>query len=228
MYYSESDMRMLMDSGKALGHSHQELEDLIFAASRDAKRLTADELAEQLKFLRIVKDRGYPAKFHDLEDFNRFKGVLKEAVDAIGCPTGDIRIQGSAMRNPQANDVDIAVMIPEKMFDDIVRKAFTGKLKENKVALDLTQLDHDGLEQLLQRIKKNPAAFNGQRTDFEYVFERKMINTERELRKKQVMAVFPAESVLAILRKEFEHLNVENVSFQVPGGPFDLQPYIRL
>ncbi len=241
MFYTETDVKMLLDKSRSLNFSQKEIEDLIFVANRDAKRITAADMMNQMEYARLVQARGYPSKFRDLDEFNKFRDELKAAVKAVGCPVDDIRIQGSALRNPNADDVDIAIMLPENEFDAIIIKAYNSKLKENGVALDMTNFKHADLVDLLGRIesftKKSKAPkfasqstdpkFEGKWKDFKYVFGKKMINTMSM--KAEIEKVFPARSVLNTMKKEeFTHLNIKNISVQTPGGPFDLHPFLRL
>lgn len=228
MAYSETDVRKLMDKATALDFTQKEIEDLLFVANRDAKRIAAEDLMEQMEYVRFVQRRGFPSKFRDMADFSRFHKVLARAVEVVKVPTNDMRIQGSAVRNPFADDVDIAVMLPEAVFDDIVLRAFNHRLKENKVSINMDGFTHADLQNLLERIQKNPDAFNGQSKDFEYVFGKKMINSKQGVRKAQVMRVFPASIVLIVMKQEFPHLNIQNVSFQTVGGRFDLHPYLPI
>lgn len=41
----------------------------------------------------------------------------------------------------------------------------------------------------------------------------------------EFMDIFDAKSVLTAMKARFSHLKLDNISFQAPNGPFDLQPY---
>jgi hypothetical protein len=73
-----------------------------------------------------VEPRGYPYHFESEEQFHEFGNKLSDLGDAYGLPKGRTVVQGSSLRNPDAKDVDIAVIAPDREFDEYAARARQG------------------------------------------------------------------------------------------------------
>jgi hypothetical protein len=87
--YTDEELQAIVKKGKDNQFSDKAIEDLIFAGSREdvittkklpdgtevevtePKRLTSNQLMEQMDYYLVVKARGYPELFRDLDDFHK-------------------------------------------------------------------------------------------------------------------------------------------------------------
>ena len=81
--------------------------------------------------LEAAKVRGFPYGFKDKAAFDEFAKELKDGVAAkpapsggIPVPTGDAAIQGSAVYRPAADDIDVALLVDQKQFDQLIEQSF--------------------------------------------------------------------------------------------------------
>ncbi|GAA3523211.1 hypothetical protein GCM10022393_42490 [Aquimarina addita] len=110
--HTNEQISAIIQKGKALGLSDDVIDDLLFISCRDAKLIDADGLMKQMdNWVNVVQKRGYPYKFADIVEFNRFKSDLKNRLNSIGISNSDVRIQGSSLRSPDASDVDLVAMV---------------------------------------------------------------------------------------------------------------------
>src|SRR5262249_48705859 len=129
-----------------------------------AKPITAADLMQQMEnWANVVSKRGFPYKFPDLTEFQRFGTDLLEQVRRAGLPTDDVRVQGSALRKPGAADVDLAVFVSEEAFDNLLvdrydlRAAFSEKSPTTpKAPISLKGRPHADLVRLANEIMTNP------------------------------------------------------------------------
>ena|GEM_PF-3801876 len=225
--HTDEELRAIIAKGKAVGLSQKEIEHLIFTSCRKDKPLNAIQLMNQIDFHKYLKSRGFPAKFKNMKDFDDFKSFLRDQFSAIGVKTDDLRIQGSAVRSATADDIDAAAMISHSDFDNLIKKIYGTKLKENNVALDLKNYSHDDLAELAKRIDNNPKSFNGTaRQDFYFNFTNKIIQPIPK--KKAVYQAMDLGRMLEALQKRFPHLNIDNFTIQVRGGKYDSYPFWQL
>ncbi|WP_428268579.1 annexin [Haliangium sp.] len=132
--YSDDQIRRLIDEGRARGLDDKTIEDWIFVGARKdkpkggevvKKHLGPDEVVEQMdNYVNDVALRGYPYLFESMEQFTAFKNDLRELLRSAGVPADDVRIQGSALRNPEARDIDVGVFLSDEAFhklaDDVL------------------------------------------------------------------------------------------------------------
>jgi hypothetical protein len=78
-----------------------------------------------------AKARGFPYGFKDKAAFDEFAKELKDGVatkavpsGGIAVPTGDATIQGSAVYRPAATDIDVALLVDQKQFDQLIEQSF--------------------------------------------------------------------------------------------------------
>ncbi|MEM6271285.1 MAG: hypothetical protein AAF998_17755 [Bacteroidota bacterium] len=227
MRYSDDEIRAIMAQGERMGFTRQQIEDLILIGSRNDKPLTALQLMDQMGFSQTLRARGFPMRFASLEEFNRFRGVVRTRLQTLGVSVSDVRIQGSAVRSPTAQDVDLLAMITQSEFDDFIRRAYATRITENGIRLDISEFTHDQLLALSRRIAENPGAFNGvARSDFQYNFAGQIIKASPS--KRAMRQVLDLRPLVADLQSQFPNLNVDNFTVQTPGGAFDLQPFWQL
>ena len=74
----------------------------------------------------VVKPRGYPYHFQNAEQFHEFGGRLGDLGEQFGLPKGTTIVQGSALRTAGAKDVDVALIVPDKEFDDYAARCADG------------------------------------------------------------------------------------------------------
>ena len=159
------------------------------------------------------------------EHFAEFEADLREGLGKAGIATDDVRVQGSALRKPNAGDVDIAVMVDDATFDEMLVKAFSPpnsapiRTRANGEAIDLTRLSRDELDELVAAIKAEelkPAkerTFNARAQTFAHAFE------VRKMREQETGAA----ALEGALRAKYGKVDISVMS---RGGGFDMEPYL--
>lgn len=78
-----------------------------------------------------AKTRGFPYGFKDKAAFDDFAKQLKEGIAAKPTPSGGIpvptdkaAVQGSAVYRPAADDIDVALLVEQKQFDQLIEQSF--------------------------------------------------------------------------------------------------------
>ncbi len=225
--HTDDELRAFIAKAKEAGLTQKDIEHLVFTSCRKDKPLNSIQLMDQVDFYKYLKQRGFPAKFKNMDDFKQFTSYLKDEFRGIGVAADDVRIQGSAVRSPKAGDIDAAAMISQSDFNNLIRRIYATKLKEGGVALDISKFTDDELLKLAQRIEANPKNFNGvARGDFHFNFTNKILQPVP--RKKAVIQALKLDEVLAKLQKQFPHLNIDNFTIQVRGGKYDSHPFWKL
>lgn len=225
LLHSDEEILALINKGKELEFSDELIEDLIFVSCRSAKPITASELMTQMDYYVLVLKRGYPAKFTDLAQFNQFKAEFKAGVEKIGFPDAELRIQGSALRTTNADDVDLAVHITDKEFNGAIVKRFNKKATKNGEAIRLEGLSDDELKAVVMEIDADKAktTWNNWARSFSKAMKERKISTYSS------DDIIPGGYELyKQLQTNYPNLNVRNVSIQVSEGSFDLLPYLKL
>lgn len=201
------------------------IDDMLFISCRDAKPINASELMTQMdNWVNVVSARGYPYKFNDIGQCNSFKNELKTGLNDINVTTSDVRIQGSSLRTPNANDVDMVAIISKGEFDNILKSAYNGKIKKNGVNVDLSNMNSTQLKNLSDDILQNPSLYNGvAKSDFNYNYTKQIINA-----KPDKGVIDGLKNLKDNLQATYPNLNIENIAIQTSGGIFDLKPFIKL
>jgi hypothetical protein len=82
-----------------------------------------------------AKARGFAYGFKDKAAFDEFAKELKDGIAAkpapsggIPVPTGDAAIQGSAVYRPAADDIDVALLVDQKQFDQLIEQSFPNQV----------------------------------------------------------------------------------------------------
>lgn len=225
LIHSDSQLQVIMMRAKSLKLSAKEVDDLLLVSCRTDKQIPASELLKQMdNWVNVVKARGYPYKFNSASEFAEFGANLKAKLKGLGIDSRDVRVQGSSLRSPAANDIDLAVMIKQADFDDLIRKAYSGRVKKDKVPVDMSKMSHEELVALSDDIFANPKAYNGTaRSDFNYNFPNGIIKATPD---KKVVQGF--KDILSYIQNDYPHLNMDNITIQKHGSGFDLDPYLNL
>jgi hypothetical protein len=224
--YSNDEVMAILNKGKELGLSDRLVEDMIQTGSREAKRLSAGELETQMEnWANVVSKRGFPFKFGGLDDFKQFGTDLKAELGKSGLPSDDVRIQGSSLRNPNANDVDLSVFIDQSAFDKLLIDRYDGKIAFTDKApapntgtkIKLTGMSNAELMELAKDIENNPRNYNSLAKTFMNAELNGQLNSKGDISAGLKAA---AKTIAA----KYPGLNIETISVEVRGGAFDLQP----
>ena len=206
LVYTEAELDAIIAKGKELGLSTVEIEDLVYTGSRKAKAISAAELMQQMEnWANVVKKRGYPYKFEDLAQFKAFSRDLIEGVRSVGLPVDDVRVQGSALRRPTANDVDLAVFVEEGVFDKLLIDRFHARIAKAGTKIPLKGKSHAELMELLADIDANPTAYNAQAGTFQNALKTGIISSKSDIIK-------ALKTVRADIAAKYPHLNIESIS----------------
>jgi hypothetical protein len=135
--YSDDELKDIMAYGRSRGLTPEECADFATAGAipkpvsgkyplgRD--RISPDDLKQQMdNWANEIKPRGYPYHFQSAEQFHEFSGKLNGLGEDFGLPKGTTIVQGSSLRTPGSKDVDIALIVPDKEFDDYAAKCADG------------------------------------------------------------------------------------------------------
>lgn len=221
--YTEAELESIVNKGTKLGLDERLIEDMIYAGSREAKAIRADELMQQMESWIAVKNRGYPYRFEHEEQFHAFEADLIAAVKKAGLPVDDVRIQGSALRNPNARDVDIAIFMDESEFDQLLIDRFEGKAKMNgpdgsKISLELSGKTHAELVQMGKDIMAaGRQSYNGMARTFGNAVKEGIISSKSDISR----GLKDAKNEVAAA---YESINIESISVLIRGGEFDITP----
>ena len=135
--YSDGELADLVAHGRSRGLTPEQSADFATAGAiakpvsakyplgRD--RIAPEDLKAQMdNWATEVGPRGYPYHFTDQQQFHDFGGRLADLGEAYGLPKGRTVVQGSALRDPAAKDVDIAVIASDREFEEYAAQARQG------------------------------------------------------------------------------------------------------
>jgi hypothetical protein len=165
----------------------------------------------------VVSKRGYPFKFEDLAQFKAFSKDLIDGVRSVGLPVDDVRVQGSALRKPTANDVDLAVFVDQAVFDRLLIDRFHARIAKGGTKIALKGKSHSDLVALAADIEANPAGYNAQAGTFQNAVKTGIISSKSDIIK-------PLKDVRARIAAKYPELNIESISVLLRGGKFELRP----
>jgi hypothetical protein len=94
-------------------------------------------MTQMNNYVNVVSRKAYPYRFQDAVSYRRFEQDVRTRVQGINLPNTDIRLQGSALRNPNARDLDVAIMVDRKTFRRLSIQSFRGKVKENGKVINI-------------------------------------------------------------------------------------------
>jgi hypothetical protein len=167
---SDDEIKALIQKGKSLSLSDQEINDFMLIASRDKKPIIATELMTQMDNWKAIQQRGFPYLFADMKAYTDFKAEIKSLLTKYGIPVGDVKVQGSSLRTPGAKDIDMAVFVTDAEFDAMTKKLREGIISRtpdgSKIRKNLIKQLDDGIAEgrinsyLFDRIPGNTQSFN--------------------------------------------------------------------
>ncbi|MEO1054106.1 MAG: hypothetical protein AAFX87_25940 [Bacteroidota bacterium] len=223
--YTDTEIQSIVKKGRELGLKDEVIDDLLFVGSRDAKRLQADELLQQMdNYVNVVSQRGFPYKFKSVEEFEAFKNDLKLGLNNLKIPTSDVRIQGSSLRTPKANDVDLVAILKQEEFDNLVKTKFRANISKNGVNIDISKMTTQELKNLANDIGLNRSSYNRKAfEDFKYTIDNQIINAKGS---KNIVKNF--KTLRNDLIKKYPDLKIDNISIQPVNSGFDLNPFMKL
>lgn len=224
--HTDDELLNILMKGKELKLADDVIDDLLFISCRDAKPLDANEVVKQMdNWVNVVQKHGLPYKFKNKQDFEIFKKDLKQELNNIGVSTSDVRIQGSSLRTPNANDVDLVVFIDKQAFAQHLKTAF-GQIKNNATGqtINLQNKSFKELQELAQDIYKNGANYSSRDDKFRYALQKGKISSKT----RQPYIISGLRNARKSIAKKYPHLNVEDISVMFKGGDLDVKPYIKL
>ncbi|MBZ6472488.1 hypothetical protein [Streptomyces griseocarneus] len=132
--YSADDLRGVLEHGRKLGLTPEQIADFVKAGAIEKlhkippkKHLTPQQLTEQMNnWVNEVRPRRYPYHFESREKFEAFTGQVEQLRSKHNLPQGRVLVQGSSLRNPQAKDIDIAIIVSDKEFDAYLARCKAG------------------------------------------------------------------------------------------------------
>lgn len=211
-------MRTLFDRGKRLGLDDRTIADLLFIAGRREKPITSEGLLTQMNnWVKVVNPRGFPYRFELLERFKEFSAELIGGLAGIGLSTNNVRIQGSSLRNPAARDIDVAVMLGNEPFNDLLVASFQAIARKSDRSTFLRRESHDAMLQLADTIlNRHPADYNAVAKTFAFA----MIS--RKIRPQDIAGL---DHLRQSLQATYGPLDI---SVMTAGGSHELRPYLRI
>jgi hypothetical protein len=212
---TEMELADVVAHGRKLGLDDETIEHLIFTGSREAKRLNAVELKAQMGNYVNVVDRGFPNRFKSREDFNEFVEAANSELGGI--VSGRIVLQGSALRSPDAKDIDIAILVPDG-FDQLLVDQLGSKVARHgkPVPVDAANLAEISNEISADEQSGKPFAFNSKARTLMHAYQ------ARKIRYKDIAGLKRAKRALESRWGEIDLSVVE------AGTGFDLKPLADL
>lgn len=219
--YETTELEAIINKGKELGLSNRVIEDMIFTGSRTAKAISAAELMQQMEnWVKVISKRGYPYRFANRIEFQKFNQYLVDSLKKASFPADDVRVQGSSLRNPGANDVDVAVFVDEFTFDNQLIIRFNGKiikLSDPNTKISLQGKSHTQLLELSNDIATHPTHYNAPARTFQNAMENGIISSKSDISK-------PLKTIAKSIKEKYPNLNIEAISILLKGGSFELSP----
>jgi hypothetical protein len=113
MIHNEQQLNELIEYAYAeLRLTERELSDLLYISCRNAKPIPFAEIKLQMaNWKNVIEPRGYPFKFNTKLDYDAFTDDLKDLVQSYGVPNGKLKLQGSALRKANPDDLDYAIVL---------------------------------------------------------------------------------------------------------------------
>jgi hypothetical protein len=213
-WLTTAEMRRLYDAARRLGLDNKTIKDLLFIAGRREKPITAEGLLAQMNhWVRVVNPRGFPYRFDNLSRFQEFTDALIGGVRSIALPTSDVRIQGSALRNPAARDVDVAIMLSAVEFDALLVRSFNEVARFNGSPFLARARS---LAAVAADIQRGTPGYNALARTFEFAYR------NRKIRPQDVEGL---DGLRSGLQADYGPLDI---SVMTVGGNLELSPFLRL
>lgn len=222
--HSDTELSVLIKKARELNIQDDIIDDLLLISCRADKRITASELIDQMVYYVDMLKRGYTYRFLSIEQFRSFSEEFRSGLNSIGVSTSDVRIQGSSVRTPYADDVDMVAFISKDEFDAILKAAYYKKIKKNNIEIDIKDYNSTQLKNLSDDITANPSNYNSiAKNDFNYNYTKQIINA-----KPDKGVIDGLKSLKDRLQTTYPNLNIKNIAVQTSGGLFDLKPFFKL
>lgn len=127
--HSDIEIENILRNAYYKGLPPDEIEGLFFVSYRVRKRISASQLIQETNLWLDLKNiRKYPYNFNSLAEFEVFKNNVKLKVSDYGIPNFDIRVQGSALRRLNPDDIDLAIIVDQSEISAL-RKKFLDRAK---------------------------------------------------------------------------------------------------
>jgi hypothetical protein len=214
--HTDAEIIQIITRGRDLNLANDIVDDMLLISCRNAKPINASELMTQMdNWVNVINPRGFPYKFTDIGQFNSFKNELKSGLNEINVTTSDVRIQGSSLRTPNANDLDIAAIVSTNEFNQFLKSKFSGKITKNGISIDISNYSQSQLQLLADEISGN-STFNAVARTFERAFK------SGKIRPQDISGLDNLKNVLKISYGDLD------ISVLREAGDFDLKPYIKI
>ncbi|WP_280466075.1 hypothetical protein [Nocardia brasiliensis] len=229
-HYTKSEVIKIVTEGQHLGLDVDMIEDLLEVGSNKMKPISTTQLLEQMRNWKRVESRNFPYKFDSLEQFRTFSDDAIAEIDAAGFPADAVYIQGSALRNPGAHDVDLTVFVSRTDFDDTVRTHFGNRLKLDGKTVPIIDLDHAGLIDLAKAIQQEYKIYTWMRRRSEYA--PKYNDQARSFAEVMLSGHYNSQGTLSpklaaavrALSSKYKSQNIESITVAVRGSDIDTRP----
>lgn len=227
--YTKEDLEYILKKTQHLGLDDETIVNFLYIGSRTKKYQTPDTLIGQMTIYGAdVAIRKYPYKFSSFREFEDFSKVLKAKIAAFDVPVHSVIVQGSSVRKKNPGDLDLAVMTTESEFNDLIVRAFNGKVTLDGKNIDTTGYNSNQLLDLAKKIdlrnKNNPIPESDIAMKFRYaIFDRKIITNVED-------GILPGMARLKQdLTNEYQG-TYEKVSLHIfsKDSHFNITPYLDL
>jgi hypothetical protein len=186
--WSDADALRVVEEGRKMNLTDTQIRDLIRIAQRKdltidskhvRKQISPDEMIQQMhNHVEVVLPQGHPYRIDSQADFKKFSDKIRSEVAKAGLPTDDIRVQGSALRKPNAGDIDLAVLIDDRLFDAQLFKVFEGKVTCDGKEVHLRVEDLPKLVADIRRDENAGKRYNSTARTLMYAFEHRTIRVQ--------------------------------------------------
>jgi|GEM_PF-4794202 len=225
LIHTDAEIQAILLRAKSLNLPSGEIDDLLFVSCRSAKEINATKLTQQMdNWVNTVQRQRYPYRFTDINQFSQFKNELKSGLGNIGISNSDVRVQGSALRSPDAQDIDLVSIVTRSEFDNFVKAKYNDNILKNGVKVNISNMTTAELKVLADDIGLNRSLYNRKAyDDFRYTINSQIINAKGS---KNIISGF--KNLRNNIRINYPNLNVENIAIQPSGSGFDLKPFLKL
>jgi len=127
--FTSAEVGRIADHGRSLGLNDQQISDFLVVGSienpsKGKVALTPEQVQQQMtNWKTVVEPRGFPYRFQDKQQLAEFQQKIKNLSAEYGLPPGDMVIQGSSLRTPEAKDVDVALVVSDAEFEAYAQRA---------------------------------------------------------------------------------------------------------
>jgi hypothetical protein len=246
MLYNDTELDGLVDFSKSVGLPTKEFHGIVLTGCRDVKPRSAEQLKDQMHNWKNVVSgtQGHPFKFASQQQFAQFKLDLTSVVQKhelpghVKLPTSDIRIQGSSLRSPLADDVDIAVCVTKEQYRDICAGRFEKHFypegqpqgKEQPLKQDeLQKWTYDAMVDVARKaVAKQPCGYMSKTAKGDSLRSASNYILSGKLDGKIKTFIEPLYNMTQEIKAAYPKLGIESVTVILIDGPFDLQPALKL